>query len=135
MRRMGGDFTCMSNMMQYVTDKLLPLAPAEAGRRILDISGDGKDNCNALRTVDALRDELVSQGATINGLPVLTSGRDNSLERWFAEHVVGGEQSFVMPAFGYDDFGRAIQQKLVSEISGLPAPPFTSSRSNRTADR
>lgn len=135
LRRMGGDFTCMSAMMQYVADKLLPLAPSDAARRILDISGDGRDNCNAARTVDSLRDDLVSQGATVNGLPVVTTGHDDALERWFADHVVGGEQSFVMPAFGYDDFGRAIQQKLVSEISSLPPPPFTSSKSNRTADR
>jgi hypothetical protein len=135
MRRLGGDFTCMSNMMQYVADKLLPLAPVQAGRRILDISGDGRDNCNGARSVDALRDDLVSQGATVNGLPVVTTGRDDALERWFADHVVGGEQSFVMPAFGYDDFGRAIQQKLISEISGLQPPPFLSSRSNRTANR
>jgi hypothetical protein len=119
MRRAGGDFTCMSLMMQYVADKLFPVAPVQAGRRILDISGDGRDNCNGARSVDALRDDLVGQGITVNGLPVITTRRDTALERWFADHVAGGEQSFVMPAFGYDDFGRAIQQKLVSEISGL----------------
>jgi hypothetical protein len=36
--------------------------------------------------------------------------------RWFAEQVVGGEQSFLISAFGCEDFGRAIQQKRVSEI-------------------
>lgn len=122
MRRTGGDFTCMSRMMQYVEDKLLPLAPAPAGRTVLDISGDGQDNCNDARPVDAARDALIGSGATVNGLPIVARGGDRSLERWFADHVVGGEQAFVLPAFGYDDFGRAIQQKLVSEISGLRVP-------------
>ena len=35
---------------------------------------------------------------------------------------MGGTGAFVLPANGYDDFGRAIRQKFVIEISGMTPP-------------
>jgi hypothetical protein len=32
---------------------------------------------------------------------------------------MGGAGSFVLPAYGYEDFGRAMRQKFVVEVSSL----------------
>jgi hypothetical protein len=115
--RRTADFTCMSRMMQLVNDKLLPLAPRPAERAIVDISGDGRDNCHMEPSVESLRDELVAAGVTINGLPIRSGREANSIERWYEDHVIGGATAFVLPADGFADFGRAIRQKFVLEIS------------------
>ena len=144
-----GEFTCMTRMMRSVNDKIMSQVPAQATRLVLDVSGDGTDNCNAEEPIETVRDELVANGVTVNGLPINvgdpsapvgegayrapgTSFEDASLpnkpvgpttlEEWFKAHVMGGTGAFVLPANGYADFGRAIRQKFVIEISGI-APP------------
>ena len=69
--RQGGEFTCMSRMMRFVSDKIVPQIPAKAVKVVLDVSGDGRDNCNEQEPVEKVRDELVSYGVTVNGLPIL----------------------------------------------------------------
>ncbi len=137
--RQSGEFTCMSRMMRFVSDKVAPQIPAKAAKVVLDISGDGRDNCNEEEPVDSVRDELVKYGVTVNGLPILEGGAEEvvtpgaaptksylpeeqtsaPLEEWFRAHVKGGPGSFVLPANGYSDFGRAIRQKFVLEVSLL----------------
>jgi uncharacterized protein DUF1194 len=135
--RQGGEFTCMARMMRVVSDKIVPQIPAKAAKIVLDVSGDGRDNCNSQEPIQTVRDELVSYGVTVNGLPILggegpeivTPGapstqsylpdqqQDDPLEAWYRENVKGGPGSFVLPANGYADFGRAIRQKFVLEVS------------------
>lgn len=135
--RQGGEFTCMSRMMRVVSDKIVPQIPAKAAKVVLDISGDGQDNCNSAEPIQKVRDELVQYGVTVNGLPILaaegpevvTPGAPSTqsylpaqqkadpLETWFQENVKAGPGSFVLPAYGYADFGRAIRQKFVLEVS------------------
>ena len=55
-------------------------------------------------------------------LPRAVEGQMHPLETWYRENVMGGNGAFVLPANGYGDFGRAIRQKFVVEISGAPAP-------------
>lgn len=148
-----GEFTCMTRMMRSVNDKIVSQIPGEATRIVLDVSGDGPDNCNAEEPIETVRDELVANGVTVNGLPVNVGDPDEpvgegayrapgsefdqsalkqstdgptNLETWYREHVMGGTGAFVLPANGYDDFGRAIRQKFVIEISGLGLPGETS---------
>ncbi|MBA2124645.1 tRNA delta(2)-isopentenylpyrophosphate transferase [Hyphomicrobium methylovorum] len=131
----GGEFTCMTRMLRSVNDKIVPQIPAKASRIIVDVSGDGPDNCNADEPIEAVRDELVKNGVTINGLPVLLDtpeigpllgkaepGGPHPLETWYRQHVMAGAGSFVLPAQGYGDFERAIRQKFVIEVSGVEAP-------------
>jgi hypothetical protein len=141
--RQDGEFTCMARMMRNVSDKIVPQVPAQATKIVLDVSGDGPDNCNAKEPIDAVRDELVKWGVTVNGLPILERAqgqssppvesyipqqrRTSSLEDWYRKNVKGGPGSFVLPANGYKDFGRAIRQKFVLEISGLSPPAKTQS--------
>jgi hypothetical protein len=115
--RPGADFTCMSAAMQVIHDKVLPLIPSPADRTIIDVSGDGRDNCNPATPVDAIRAQLVASGATVNGLPILEGEEALTLENWYEAHVIGGDGAFVLPAVGYKDFGRAIRQKFIIEIS------------------
>lgn len=135
--RQAGEFTCMARMMRVVSDKVVPQIPAKAAKVVLDISGDGKDNCNSAEPIEKVRDELVQYGVTVNGLPILTpDGPEmvtpgapstqsylpeqqsaHPLETWFRDNVKGGPGSFVLPANGYGDFGRAIRQKFVLEVS------------------
>jgi hypothetical protein len=129
--RQGGEFTCMTRMLRSANDKIVPQIPGRASRIIIDVSGDGPDNCNADETIENVRKELVSNGVTINGLPILLDtpedsallpkavpGSPHPLEQWYREHVMAGPGSFVLPAQGYGDFERAMRQKFVIEVSG-----------------
>ncbi|PPD00139.1 MAG: tRNA delta(2)-isopentenylpyrophosphate transferase [Hyphomicrobium sp.] len=137
----GGEFTCMSRMLRSINDKIVPQIPAKALRVVIDVSGDGADNCNADESAATVRDELVANGVTVNGLPILLGTPDaadaatspatdpsstepkHPLETWYRDNVMGGSGSFVLPANGYGDFGRAIRQKFVIEISARPTAP------------
>jgi hypothetical protein len=116
--RRAEDFTCMSLMMQVVGDKVLPLMPVPADRQVVDISGDGRDNCNPRTAVDSIRDGLVADRVTINGLPIKAGREADTIAQWYEQHVIGGAAAFLLPAIGYEDFGRAIRQKFIIEISG-----------------
>ncbi len=116
--RRTGDFTCMSLMMQVLGDKVLPLMPLPADRTVVDISGDGRDNCNPRTAVDSIRDGLVADRVTINGLPIKAGREAETIAPWYEQHVIGGAAAFLLPANGYEDFGRAIRQKFIIEISG-----------------
>jgi len=119
--RTAEDFTCMSLMMQVVADKLLPQMPVQAERTVVDVSGDGHDNCNPSVSVDSQRDALVDAGVTLNGLPIREGNEAATIEAWYQAHVIGGARSFLLPTDGYQDFARAIRRKFILEISGRPA--------------
>jgi hypothetical protein len=116
--RRADDFTCMSQMLQVVEEKVLPLMPLPADRMVVDVSGDGRDNCNPQKAVDSVRDGLVADRVTINGLPIRSGQEAETIAPWYEQHVIGGAAAFLMPANGYEDFGRAIRQKFIVEISG-----------------
>jgi hypothetical protein len=115
--RAADRFTCMSRMLRFIGDKVLPQTPLTAGRTIVDVSGDGSDNCNPSVPVEALRDELVATSVTINGLPILDGNEAETLEDWYGAHVIGGAGAFLMPAAGFADVARAMRQKFIIEIS------------------
>lgn len=119
--RADSQFTCMAAALQLIADKVLPFLPAPSERTIIDVSGDGRDNCNPQRQVDAVRDELVAGGVTINGLPILEGDEAASLAPWYRDHVVGGRGAFLLPAAGFKDFGRAMRDKFITEISAAAA--------------
>lgn len=118
----GGEFTCMGLMMRHLADKVVTQVPAKATRIVIDVSGDGSDNCNPQEPVKTVRDELVGYNITINGLPILEGREAGTLEAYYRENVMGGGGAFVLPAEGFGDFGRAIRQKFVVEVSGRALP-------------
>ncbi len=95
-------------------------------RRVIDISGDGPNNQGG--SVVLARDEAVAQGITINGLPLMTNGEDEGglgyniagLDVYFAECVIGGGLSFMIPVRRWEEFPLAVRRKLVLELAGLP---------------
>jgi hypothetical protein len=92
-------------------------------RRVIDVSGDGANNSGQIVTV--ARDEVVSKGITINGLPVMLKRPSYStmdielLDEYYEDCVIGGPSAFVVPVKDRDRFVEAIRTKLVLEIATL----------------
>lgn len=110
-------------------------SPFESQRRVVDISGDGKNN-NGGDVVSA-RDRAVAAGVTINGLPILNSRQgaygsvrgfpsDPDLDSYYQNYVIGGPGAFMVPAESFDTFANAIQSKLIREIANLDHTPSDS---------
>ena len=87
-------------------------------RRVIDLSGDGMANIGP--PPDQVRDGLVAEGITINGLAILKT--EPWLDQYYDQYVVGGEHSFLLKVDDFQSFATAIQQKLLGEISALPSP-------------
>jgi uncharacterized protein DUF1194 len=91
-------------------------------RRVIDVSGDGVNNNGPLITVT--RDEVLSKGITINGLPILLKRPNAStldidqLDVYYEDCVIGGPGAFVIPIKERNQFKEAIRTKLVLEIAG-----------------
>src|SRR5215475_12584341 len=90
-------------------------------RRVIDISGDGPNN-NGAPVVPA-RDEALSKGIVINGLPIMvkepsysTMDIDN-LDWYYEDCVIGGPGSFVVPIKDREKFKEAIRTKLLQEVA------------------
>jgi hypothetical protein len=98
-------------------ERLLAAEPLVAGRQVIDVSGDGRQNTGELSTSDA-RDAAVSHAITLNGLPI-TSGDDPDVDGWYRANVIGGPGAFLVVANGYDAFAEAFRQKLTLEVAGL----------------
>ena len=92
---------------------LLAFAPP-ATRRVIDLSTDGRNNMGT--PVYRARDTVVARGITINGLAIANEWP--TLDQYLESNVAGGPANFVVKADSYDDFGAAMQRKLIREITG-----------------
>lgn len=92
-------------------------------RRVIDVSGDGANNSGQLVTV--AREEVLSRGITINGLPIMLKRPSYStmdielLDEYYEDCVIGGAGAFVVPVKDREKFVEAIRTKLVLEIASL----------------
>jgi hypothetical protein len=75
----------------------------------------------------AVRDALVADGITINGLAILAE--EPWLDGYYDANVVGGVGGFLVVAESFDAFAGAILNKLLGEIAGVP--PRTRFAGNR----
>ena len=96
--------------------------PYHGLRRVIDISGDGPNNNGAPITI--ARDEALSKGIIINGLPIMvkepsysTMDIDN-LDFYYEDCVIGGPGSFVISIKDREKFREAIRTKLLMEVAG-----------------
>ena len=91
---------------------LFETLPIAAGRRVIDVSGDGADNegGDAARA----RDDALALGVTINGLPIISGSRE--LEAYYRDRVIGGPGSFIIPAVNILSFRDAMTRKLLREV-------------------
>ena len=106
-------------------------------RQVIDITGDGPNNRG--RPVAAMRDAVVAQGITINGLPLMLRPSPTfvAVDRYYRDCVVGGAGAFVLPVFDPDQLILAIRHKLVREIAerhGRPGGLSTPAQGEIRAD-
>lgn len=95
-------------------------------RQVIDVSGDGANNAGP--PVEAVRDEVVKRGISINGLPImLNKPREfydiDHLDRYYKHCVIGGDSAFIAPVFDLKHLAATIRKKLVMEIAGLDVAP------------
>lgn len=81
-------------------------------RKIIDVSGDGEDNGGA--DLEAARQAARAKGIVINGLPIMADSP--GLDRYYQTYVIIGLDSFIEPARDFDDYVRAIREKLLKEL-------------------
>ena len=90
-----------------------------AGERLaIDVSGDGRNAVGP--PVAAVRDAVVAQGVTINGLPLMLSPSEASLDDYYRHCVIGGPGAFIVVVERQDDFEAAVRNKLVMEVAARP---------------
>ena len=111
-RKLAEGGTSISSALLY-SSVLLGKAP-RSPRQVIDMSTDGRNNVGV--PVQVVRDRIVAQGITINGLTILNEWP--TLDIYFLNQVAGGEGHFVIPANDYAAYGQAILRKLLREITG-----------------
>jgi hypothetical protein len=106
----------------YFAMPLFDKNPYKGLRRVIDISGDGPNNNGA--PVVGAREEALSKGIVINGLPIMvkepsysTMDIDN-LDWYYEDCVIGGPGSFVVSIKDREQFKEAIRTKLILEVAG-----------------
>lgn len=104
----GDALTFTSSQFSQVTD---------CKRKVIDVSGDGYSN-EGVEPL-ALRQHLVDDGFTINGLAI--EGSSDNLTSYYRDHVIAGPRSFVMTANTFDEYPKRIKQKLFKEVTNQVA--------------
>jgi hypothetical protein len=116
--------TSISAALQY-SGRLFESSGAKGIRRVIDVSGDGPNNAGY--PVVPIRDELVAKGIVINGLPIMLKLAQGffdlaELDLYYADCVIGGTGSFMIPIKQRHEFQTATRRKLLLEISGNEQP-------------
>lgn len=94
---------------------LLQANTFEGQRKVIDVSGDGPDNSGD--NLEGARHNALASGITINGLSI--EAEEAGLHAYYRDHVIIGADSFAEPAQGFEDFARAIKEKLLRELRPL----------------
>jgi len=118
----GGHFTSISAAINYALE-LLRKAPHESDRKVIDISGDGRNNDGP--PLANARSAAKTYDVTINGLPIDNERsriagdmQPGQLAQYYREEVISGPNAFIVVAKDFADFERAISRKLLREIAG-----------------
>ena len=113
--------TAISSALQFAKP-LFDASGFNGIRRVIDVSGDGANNSGPPVTV--VRDDVLSAGITINGLPIMLK-RPNTftmdienLDVYYEDCVIGGPGAFIIPIHNREQFKEATRTKLVLEIAG-----------------
>lgn len=90
-----------------------------AARRIINVSGDGKESFGPRprRHVPLALAQARAKGmdVTINGLAITVEESD--LEVWYRNRAITGPDAFFMVEHSFGDFGEAITRRLAREIA------------------
>lgn len=98
--------------------RLLSDLPVQALRRVIDISGDGRNNTGPPPA--EARKAAIDAGIVINGLPILHMELD--IDDYYEKFIIGGPGAFMVPARDYESFAAAVRRKLVLEIADRKGP-------------
>ena len=102
-------------------------------RKIVDVSGDGRQKHMRMRhpvaTLDDLRKRAEAMDVTINALAIETD--DDGLAEYFESRVTVGQTAFVIPIRSMRDFGDAIIEKLQRELMATGDKEDVPRRMNR----
>jgi hypothetical protein len=111
-RQLAEGGTSMSSALAFAAVQFSNAPKAE--RRVIDLSTDGRNNIGL--PVRVVRDKIVSEGITINGLAIRNEWP--TLDIYLDAQVAGGPSYFVMSTDTYADFGVVMRRKLLKEITG-----------------
>jgi hypothetical protein len=107
--------------------KLFDTSGYRGTRRVIDVSGDGANNAGEL--IVPVRDGVLAQNITINGLPIMLK-RPNpntmdieDLDIYYEDCVIGGPGAFVVSIHNTAQFIDATRTKLVLEVAGRQPEP------------
>ncbi len=114
-RRFTGPGTALATALAYCLG-MFDGSGFEGRRRVIDLSGDGRDNRGP--RITAARERALASGITVNGLAIVSD--EPFLDRYYEHQVIAGPDAFVVAAADYRDFADAIVKKLVREIAGPP---------------
>ena len=96
---------------------ILKIAPFQSLRKVIDVSGDGRESWELreprFRLPQAKVLRMKSQ-VIVNGLTI--SNNDPDLPAYYRDNVIGGSGSFVIEAKSYATFADAMKVKLLREI-------------------
>lgn len=84
-------------------------------RRVIDVSGDGQDNSGL--DLEAMRKRAAASGITVNGLAI--ESEQAGLFEYYQQNVIIGADSFAVRAADFNDYARAIREKLLRELRPL----------------
>jgi hypothetical protein len=107
----------VTSLATGITDSttLLETNAFDGQRKVIDVSGDGPDNSGD--DLEGARKNALASGITINGLSI--EAEEAGLHAYYRNHVITGADSFAEPAQGFEDFARAIKEKLLRELRPL----------------
>ncbi len=116
-RRVSGDTGIGRGLMAALD--LLEARPSCAARRIVNVSGDGRESYGPRQrpwvSLAVARDRAIRMGVTVNGLAITIEAPDPA--KWYRDWVITGPGAFVMTAGSFETFGEAIIRKLERELS------------------
>ena len=107
----------VTSLTTGITDSaaLLETNAFDGQRKVIDVSGDGPDNSGY--DLEGARKKALASGITINGLSI--EAEEAGLHTYYRDHVIIGADSFAEPAQGFEDFARAMKEKLLRELRPL----------------
>jgi len=113
----GGGGTSIGDAIDY-SISMIEVNGIEGTRRVIDVSGDGTETdpwAGPATMLPEARVKAARAGITVNGLAILNDFR--RLNLYYRDNMIVGEGSFVLDALDYEDFRRAIKEKLLREIA------------------
>lgn len=120
--RVGGEERLTTAVGSALAHALASLAAApRCAARTIDVSGDGRNNAGpepqavyrALPFANVTVNALIVSGATVGDVD---PDGDKGLGAWFRSNVLHGSGAFAIDVDRYDDFRRAMREKLLREL-------------------